>query len=375
MKKIKIIALTLVMAGLFFISTFSYADSTIKIGILGPMTGGSSMMGQGQRDGVLLYIDQINKAGGIAGKKLEGVVMDDRGEVTLSINAVKKLLFKDEVIAVIGTPNSPVCLATMDITEKEKTPQLLMGASPKLTEKPDNKWFVRITPSDVIMASNFVDFIVKDKGLKKLAILHDSSDYGKGGKDAVMAKMKKYGLEPVAVESFNVGDKDFAAQLNKIKTSKADAIVLWGLYIESAQILIQAKQYGLTLPVFGSSGVLQGAFLTLAGAAAEDLYIVTYFSTDNPDPKVQKFIKEYKSKFGIVPTPTAALAYDCATVLGDAIKEAGTNKEAIMAKLRSIKNKSGVIGRIESDPSGQLGQGAVIMQVKKGKTVVVKSVN
>jgi len=374
MKKIRIIALALVMAALFLIPTFSYADSTIKIGILGPMTGGSSLMGQGMRDGALLFFDQINSAGGIAGKKIEVVVMDDRGEVTLGINAVKKLLYKDEVIAVLGTPNSPVCLATMDITEKEKTPQILFGVAPKLTQK-NNKWIMVIPPSDIILAQNFVDYMIRDKGLKKLAILHDSSDYGKGGMAAVVARMKSHNLEPAIVESFNVGDKDFAAQLSKIKASKADGIVLWGLYIEAAQILTQAKQYSIELPTFASSGVLQGTFLELAGKAAENMYIVTYYSADNPDPKVQKFIDEYKNKFGKMPTPTSATAYDGATLLGDAIKEAGTNKEAIMAKLRSVKNKSGIIGKLEYTPNGQVGQGSIIMQVKNGKAVVVKSIN
>lgn len=374
MRTIKSAMLFLFAAVVLFIPYHSHAESTIKIGILGPMTGGSSLMGQSERDGALLYFDQINSAGGISGKKIEAVVMDDRAEVTLGINSVKKLLYKDEVLAVIGTPNSPVCLATMDITEKEKTPQLVFGVAPKITQK-GNKWFVRITPSDGVLASNLVDYMVKDVGLKKIAILHDSSDYGKGGKSAVISKMKEHGLEPVCVESFNVGDKDFAAQLNKIKTNNPDGLVIWGLYIEAAQILVQAKQYNIELPTFASSGVLQGAFLDLAGSAAEGLYIVTYFALDNPDPRVQKFREEYKNKFGKEPTPTSALAYDGATLLVDAIKKGGTNKEAIIKHMRSVKNQWALTGKLHGSPDGQVGQGSIIIQVKNGKPVVHKSMN
>jgi branched-chain amino acid transport system substrate-binding protein len=374
MKKCKIIVLALVMAALFIVPSYTYAQSTIKIGVEGPMTGGSSLMGQGMRDGALLYFDQINQAGGIKGKKLEGVVMDDQGQVTLGINNIKRLIFKDEVIATLGTPNSPVCLGMMDISEAEKTPQIMFGVAAKLTQK-NNKWIVVIPPSDIVLANNFVDYMVKDRHLKKLAILHDSSDYGKGGMAAAAARMKTYGLDPVIVETFNVGDKDFSAQLNKLKNSKPDGIILWGLSMEAAQILTQAKQYGIELPTFASSGVLQGTFLELAGKAAENLYVVTYFSLDNPDPKVQKFIQEYKAKYNKIPTPTAALAYDGATILIDAIKEVGTDKAAIMGKLLSVKNKTGIIGRLETAPNGQVGQGSIIMQVKGGKVVVIKTIN
>ena len=129
--------------------------------------------------------------------------------------------------------------------------------APKITQS-GNQWILRITPSDMVMASNYVDFAVNKLGLKKLAILHDSSDYGKGALPTLIGKMKKLGLEPVKVESFNVGDKDFAGQLNNIKNSGADGVFLWGLYVEGAQILIQAKQLGLDIPFFASSGVLQG---------------------------------------------------------------------------------------------------------------------
>ena len=285
----------LMILGLFLPGA-ALAESNIKIGILGPMTGPGSLMGQGMRDGALMVFDKVNASGGINGQKIETFVMDDQAQITLGINAAKKLVYKNEVLAIVGTPNSPVCLATMNITQKAETPQIVFGVAPKICQMGD-PWFIRISPSDKILAENFVKFATQKLGIKKVAIFHDSSDYGKGGLSAVEEKLKEYGLKPVVVESFNVGDKDFSAQLNKIKSSGAEGVFLWGLYVEGAQIVTQAKQLGLSMPFFASSGVLQGAFLNLAGKAADGLYVVTYFSLQTPAANVQAFIKEYRDKF------------------------------------------------------------------------------
>jgi branched-chain amino acid transport system substrate-binding protein len=364
--------LAILMLFISFSPTNGSAESKIKVGILGPMTGPGSLMGQGMRDGALMVFDEINASGGINGKKIDAVVMDDQAQITLGINATKKLVYKDEVLAIIGTPNSPVCLATMKISEESETPQIMFGVAPKITQT-GNKWFIRVTPSDQILAGNFVKFATQELKLTKVAILHDSSDYGKGGLSAVEKKLEEYTFKPVIVESFNVGDKDFSAQLNKIKNSGAEGVFLWGLYVEGAQIVTQAKQLGLSMPFFASSGVLQGAFLDLAGKTAEGLYVVTYFSLDNPDSDVQAFLKAYRDKYQRDPTPTSALAYDGANVLVNAVKKAGLNKKNIMEELRSIKGYNGVTGLMEADDTGQAGRSSIIMQIKDGKPVVVWS--
>ena len=353
-------------------TTLSFAASEIKVGILGPMTGPGSLMGQGQRDGAILAIEKFNAAGGYKGRKIGYIIMDDQAQPTLGVNAAKKLVYKDEVLAVIGTPNSPVCLATMKITQEAKTPQIMFGVAAKITEM-GNYWLIRITPSDQVMASNYVTFVVKDRKMKKIAIFHDSTDYGKGGRDGLEAKMKQMGMKPTLVESFNVGDKDFSAQLNKIKNENVDGVFLWGLYVEGAQILTQAKQLGLTMPFMASSGVNQGAFMQLAGKAAEGLYVVTYFSLDNPAKSVQDFIKEFKKRFDYDPNPVAATAFDGTNLLLNAIKKVGVDRKKIMDELRSVKGYKGVAGLMQTDKVGQTGQSSIIMQVKDGKFKVIWS--
>ena len=154
-------------------SAVSFAKSEIKVGIQGPMTGPGSLMGQGQRDGSLFVIDKVNAAGGIDGRKIKPIIMDDQAQITLGVNAIKKLVYKDKVVAVIGTPNSPVCLATMEVTREAETPQIVFGVAPKITQM-GNPWVIRITPSDRILAGHFVTFASQELKLKKLAVLHDS---------------------------------------------------------------------------------------------------------------------------------------------------------------------------------------------------------
>lgn len=359
------------LAALLLFPAAGMAADDVKVGILGPMTGPGSLMGQGQRDGALLAIENANAAGGVKGRKIKPIIMDDQAQITLGVNAMKKLVYKDEVLAVLGTPNSPVSLATMRVAAKSKTMQIIFGVAPKITQS-GNAWILRITPSDLVMAHNYMDFAVKKLGLKKLAILHDSSDYGKGPLPTLKKRMKDLGITPVVVESFNVGDKDFAGQLNNIKRAGADGVFLWGLYVEAAQIMIQARQLGLTMPFMGSSGVLQGAFLKLAGKAAEGMYVTTYFSLDDPAKRVQDFVKEYTPKYG-KPTPTSALAFDGANVLINAMKKDGFDKDKIRKYLRSIKGYKGVTGRIETDKNGQGGQSSIIMKVENKVPKIVWS--
>jgi branched-chain amino acid transport system substrate-binding protein len=137
--------------------------------------------------------------------------------------------------------------------------------------------------------------------------------------------------------------------------------------------MTQARQLGLSMPFFASSGVLQGAFLDLAGKAAEDLYVVTYFNLDNPAPRVQAFIKEYREKFKMDPTPVSGLAYDGTNLFVNALKKVGTDKKRIMKAMRTTKGYIGVTGLMECDDVGQAGRSAIITQIRNKKPVVVWS--
>ena len=363
----------LVTCCFFALSTYAFGadQESIKVGLLTPMTGPGAMIGRDMRDGALLAIDKFNAEGGLNGRKIELIVMDDKAQPATALNGAKKLIYQDKVFA-IGTTYSPSSIAVIPLTKETETPQFIAGVAQKILEM-GNPWIYRPTPSDSVLGGAYVTFAIKTLHLKKLAILSESTDYGKGGRDDLIKNLKSNNVEPLLVESYNIGDKDFAAQLNKIKNSGADGLFVWGLYVEGAQIVRQAKQLGLTMPILASSGVLQGAFLNLAGKDAEGIYVENYFDAKNPAPHIQAFVKEYKEKFKYEPQPGAGISYDAMTMLISALKKVGsTDKAKVMKEIKSNKS-NGVIGRQECDSVGQCGRGALILQVKNGAPTTVWS--
>jgi branched-chain amino acid transport system substrate-binding protein len=374
MNSIKLLKAVLIVVALvgFCTEASSQSKGPIKLGSLSALTGVGSQMGQSQRDALAMVFEKINASGGINGKKVDLSIEDDQLQPTVAVNAAQKLVYKDEVLVVFGTPNSPTALASLEVTMEGKVPQLVFGVAPKITQM-NNPWVLRITPVDSILAGHLVNFAINEKQMKKLAVLHDSTDYGKGGMDSVVDALAKLGLKPTIIESFNNDDVDFSSQLNKIKTSGANGMIIWGLHVQSAHIMNQAKKLGVNLPIFGSSGILQGNFLELAKDSAEGCYLVSYFSLDNPDPRVQAFVKAYRDKFKYDPTPVSGLAYEAGNLVASAIKKVGQDRGKIMAELKSVKDYMGVTGRLSADDKGEMGRGGVIVQIKGNKAVTIWS--
>ncbi len=343
---------------------------TIKIGSLSALTGSASQPGQSQRDAVKMVVDEANANGGINGKQIELFIEDDQLQPTVAANAARRLVYQDEVIAIIGTPNSPTALSALEVTMEAEVPHIALGVAPKITQM-NNPFVLRITPTDTILARVLVDFAVKMMGAKKVALLSDTTDYGKGGAASAKAALAKRGLKPVIEESFNAEDNDFASQINKIKASDADSLILWGFYVEGAKIASAAQKLGLGIPIYASSGVLQGNFLELAGDAAEGMYIVSYYSNADKAPHTQEFIKKWKTAYNTDPNPVAGLAYDSINLLLGAIKKVGTNPEKIVAELKAIKGYQGVTGLKSGTSDGELGQGGIILEIQGGKPATI----
>jgi branched-chain amino acid transport system substrate-binding protein len=365
-----VLALLVASITLFVSDGLCQSKESIKIGSMGPLTGPASLFGKSIRDTLALVFDRVNASGGINGQKIELLFEDDQGQPTVAVNAAKKLVYKDDAFMLIGTASSATNLAALEVTMEAKVPMVALALAPKITEM-NNPWVIRIPPTDIILGTHLANFVVNDRKLKKIAILHDSSDYGKGGKDSVVDALKKLGISPVATEAFNNDDKDFSSQLNSIKRSGADALVIWGIYAQGAQIITQAKKLGLTAQIFGSSGILQGSFLELVRGYAEGAYFVTFFALDDPSPRTQAFVKEHREKLKSDPIPGSGLNYEGANLIVSALKKVGPDRAKVMAELKKTKNFQGVTGTLSCDEKGECGRGAFIVQVKNDKPVTV----
>lgn len=344
-------------------------EKVIKIGVFGPLTGTMAIGGTHQKDGVQFAVDKINEAGGLPGYQLVPIYEDTEGNAQNAVTIMNKFLYQDKVLATMGSNNSPEVLAALDMITKAETPHIVPSGVAAAITKAGCEWIFRITATDVVFSKRLVDFAVNELKAKKVAIIHDTNDYGQGGVVLVTENLKAAGLEPVVVEGYTTGTKDFTPSLLKVKAAGADAIIIWGNYTEGAQLVRQIKQLAIPGEVLLSTGVTIGNFFTLAGDAADNLYAVgSGFSPERPDAAAQNFVKEFSDKVGYVPDINVALAYDAVNVLAKAINDAGKiDKTAVRDALRKIQNFEGVSGPLTFKENGEGGTNSLMFKIEKGK--------
>jgi branched-chain amino acid transport system substrate-binding protein len=225
---LKTLAVLLVISGIGFSGNFiasAAAKQTIKLGVVSPFTGENAEFGTNLRDGVNIAIDQLKAQGKLKNFDIKLVCEDDKGNPTAAVTSVNKLLFNDKVMAIIGHVNSTNTLATMGITQKNQTPQFAPCWSVKVTAA-NNPYIFRVTASDGIAATTMVNYLLSKRKMKKIAIIHENDDFGRGGMEMFSKELKLHKISPVAVESFSRGDKDFSGQLLKISAQKPEAVLI-----------------------------------------------------------------------------------------------------------------------------------------------------
>ncbi|MDB6038306.1 MAG: ethanolamine utilization protein EutJ, partial [Verrucomicrobiales bacterium] len=184
------------------------------------------------------------------------------------------------------------------------------------------------------------------------------------------------GGEIVAEQKYSSGDKDFKAQLTAIKAANPDAICVPGYYNEAGLITSQARQLGITVPLFGGDGWEAEELLQIGGKAMEGTYYSTHYSPEDPNPAVQEFVKKFRAKYNSTPDAMAALGYDSALVLVDAIKRAGTTDgPKLRDAIAATKDFQGVTGKTTIDAQRNASKSAVIITIKDGKFKLVETIN
>jgi branched-chain amino acid transport system substrate-binding protein len=340
-----------VLAGLL-LSTLAFvapahADKTkVKLGFLGPLSGGNAQQGLGAKNGFLLAIEQANaKADGAY--EFEGVVLDDASDPQTGVSAAMKLVNDPEVAAATGHWNSPVALATMPVFARFQTPLVVWGAiSPAITQQ-NLPEVTRVTPTLLTENKPLSEWAVKTLGAKR-----DTSDFGKANADAVGAFVPEAGGEIVSTDLLPVGSTDFRTILTALKSKNIDAIYFGGVITEAGILAKQMKEVGLDKPMLGTSGMYDPEFIAVAGDAAQAA-IVSYPAaavTDN----LKKLDADYAARgFAEAASPYTKYAFDATNVLIQAINEVGKDdKPALSAAIRKIKHE-GATGTITFDANGQ----------------------
>lgn len=341
------------LASLFALTLGSAtAADTLKLAITGPFSGGSAPMGTSMRDGAKLAINEINANGGldVAGKKvkIELIERDDEAKNERGALIAQELASMSDLSGVIGSVNTGVVIAGDKFLQEKGITKIITPAagSASMTQWRDAKVptlsIFRFAAHDGIQAAMVVEEALSRK-FTKVAILHDATNYGVSGRNDLQAQIKAQGekLQVVAVEKFNIGDKDMTAQLLRAKSAGAQAILIWGIGPELAAVANGKAKIGMKEPLIGGWTLSMSNFIDNAGKNADGTLMPQTFIEEPVTPKAEAFIKSYYRNYDVkrIPSPvSAAQGYDAVQIFASAVKQAGsTDTKKIAAALEDLK--------------------------------------
>jgi branched-chain amino acid transport system substrate-binding protein len=358
---------------------------TIKIGVTGPFTGGSSSMGVSMRDGVRLAAKEINSTGGVLGRQIELIERDDQADNARGITIAQELVNKEKIVADVGFINTGVALAAQRIYQEAKIPVFNNVATGTVVTRQFDKepanYIFRNAARDEIQAPMIVQEAIEKRGFKKVAILHDSTNYGELGKTDLMKALTAKGVTPVAIEKFNIKDTDMTSQLLKAKEAGAEVILTYAIGPELAQIANGMAKLGWKKPLIGSWTLSMANFIDTAGKNGEGARMPQTFiqeaNTQKRKAFIDAYLKEFKPKNNRIDSPvSAAQGYDSVYLLASAIRQAGsTDGEKIREALENLNEKLVGIVTVYDKPFSKTDHEAitdnipVMGEVKNGKVV------
>jgi branched-chain amino acid transport system substrate-binding protein len=371
----------------------------LVIGEYGSLTNIDADFGQSTKHGIELALDQLTaqSQGQIGGLKVRLVVEDDQGKPEEAATVVQKLINQDRVITVLGEVASSRSLAAGPICQSAGVPMISPSSTnAKVTQVGD--YIFRMCFIDPFQGTVMAKFAADSLKLKRVAILKDvKNDYSVGLAEFFGAAFQRLGGQILGPDqAYSSGDQDFRPQLTTLKARKPEAIYVPGYYTEVGLIARQARELGLKVPILGGDGWESDQLLQIGGEALEGCYYSNHFATDNPDPRLQDFLRKFHAKFGADPNAMAGLGYDAANVLFGALgrlheqdpeefkalssSKAGTAaRKTAEKKLRDLiattTNFPGVTGTITLDENRNASKPAVVLEIKGGKKVYSTTIN
>ena len=347
------------------------SSDTIKIGAIQPISGQVAAYGTQTRDAIKMAVDEINQKGGVLGKKLELIVEDDEATPEKTVNAFQKLTSKDNVVGIIGALTSKCSLA---ITKQANDKKVIMisPSSTNDTVTDAGKYVFRACYNDSFQGEVVAQFAFENLKSKNAAILFDNSnDYSKGLRDNFKKKFEALGGKIVAEESYATSDKDFNAQLTKIKGKTPDVLFIPDYYSTVSLIAKQVKAQGINVPMLGADG--WDEIVNNAGDEIVGSYYSNHYSPEADDKEVKEFVKKFMEKYkdtykdpNFKPNALAALGYDATYILVEAIERAkSTDPEKIQAEMMKTDKKF-VTGKIKFNEKRNPVKSAVMIKIEKG---------
>lgn len=351
-----------------------------RIGAILSITGPLGALGTPQRNAAQLAVEVINQQGGINGRKVDLLVIDDESDDTKVPSAMLKLVTEQKAMAVFG-PTAAGPYPIMEMARQYQVPLLVPQPENDITEV-GNPWVFRVMVRDSRYISKAIDYL-KKQGWDRFALLHDSTDYGNAAAEEFKVQARQVGLTISAIEKYEPTDQDMTVQLTKIKKTDPKAIVVWGTVPGPAIIARNAKALGLSQPFLGGSGINNPKFIELAGDAANGwLYTGVGFSVADQMADreyrevVQDFSQRYQRKYGSDPGSFGALGWDGMQIIFEGLRRAGEGKgDALRDAIEQIDGLKGVFGTYrysKSDHDGLGVESVYIIKIEDGKRILVE---
>ncbi len=360
---------------MFFSTSCEKEPQKIMIGFFAALTGAEATFGLSSRNGIEIAIEEVNAKGGVLGKPIELKIYDTLGTNEAAHSSIENLILVDQVVALLGEVSSSRSLASAPVAQKHQIPMITPSATnPLVTQSGD--YIFRVCFTDPFQGEAMAKFAFNSLKFKKAAILYDSqSSYSAGLAEYFKKTFESLGGEVVAEESYMSGDVVFENQLLRIKKSKGEFIFLPGYYAEAALVAREAQKKEMKLPLMGGDGWESESLLEIAGNSLNGSYFSGHYTLEDPRTEVQEFTKTYQKKFGTKPDSQAALGYDAARILFEAIERAQSTKgQSIRDALKGTTDFKGVTGNISINENRDAIKPAVVLQVRGNKVKFVESI-
>jgi len=362
-------------------STAAFAAAPIRIGALFAVTGPAAFLGEPERNSAKMVIDEINKAGGVKGHKLELVVYDTGGDATKAVQLATKLIKDDKVVAIIGPSTTGETMAVIPVVEKEQIPLISCSAGSKITD-PVKKWVFKTAQNDALAVGKIYEYLQRSKQTN-VSILTVSDGFGASGREQLKSQAAKYGITVVSDDTYGPKDTDMTAQLTKIRGSHAQAIICWGTNPGPAVIAKNVRQLGIKTPLFMSHGVSSKKFIELAGEAAEGIKLPSgkvvvadiLPASDKQKKSLLAFVKDYQKHYRAEGDHFGGHAWDAVMLIRNAVDNGADTAAAIRDQLEKTRGFAGIGGSFSYSPQDHAGLGKdafVLVEIKNRDWVIVK---
>ncbi|MBC7190692.1 ABC transporter substrate-binding protein [Candidatus Aerophobetes bacterium] len=356
------------------------AKKPYKVGGIFAITGGASFLGEPERNTARMIEEFINSRGGINGHPLELIIEDTAGDETKTVNAVKKLIYRDNVLAIIGPSRSGTTLAAVPIVEKEGV-ILISCAAAEAIVSPVKKWVFKTPQKDSDAARRIYKYM-KKKGISRIGIITGTTGFGAEGRKHLKNLAPEYGITIAADETYGPQDTDMTAQLTRIKAAQVEAVVNWSIVPAQSIVPKNMRQLGMDIPLFQSHGFGNIKYVELAGEAAEGiifpagrLLAVDTLPDTHPQKEILAWYKQmYESKYKEDVSTFGGHAWDALWLVINALEETGPRPEAMRENIEYTKQfvgTGGIFNFSPEDHNGLTEEAFELLVVKGGRFVVL----